>query len=486
MEEHGSVAAAHPEPEPDLSRPRAIHLIGVGGSGINPLASILAEMGHRVTGSDLKESAGLDRLRSQGVEVVVGNDAGHVGDVELVGRSNAVPDHNVEVRAARARGLAVLSRADLLAAMCRQKRTLAIGGTHGKTTTAAMTALAMVETGLQPSYLVGGDVNEIGSGAVWDDDGEWFVVEADQSDPAFLRLGAEAAVVTSIERSDRNRLDRPDPSEGLDASVAGFAELVRPADALRLCCLDDPGAARLAAAVGAVTYGTEPGADWWITDHAADGVGSRFAVRSPDGDRLEVRLHVPGAHNVRNATAALATTISLGGDAETAVSALGRYAGVARRFEFRGERAGITVVDDSARLPTEVRATVEAAAGGPWRRVIAVFQAHGYQRVEWLWEDFGRAFAAADVTVIVEPQPEFDDTPRPGVSGMMLVRGILDHRPRAEVAYVPDRDGLLAYLTGRLRPGDMCLVMQAGGALTAFPDELLEVLAGREGERGVA
>jgi UDP-N-acetylmuramate--alanine ligase len=189
---------------------------------------------------------------------------------------------------------------------------------------------------------------------------------------------------------------------------------------------------------------------------------------------------------VRNATAALAATVSLGGDAGAAVSALGRFAGVARRFEFRGERAEITVVDDSARLPAEVRATVDAAAAGPWRRVVAVFQAHGYERVEWLWQEFGAAFDAADVTVIVEPQPVFGETPRPGVSGMTLVRGVLEHRPRAEVAYVPDRDGLLAFLSGRLRPGDVCVVMQAGGALTDFPDELLGVLAAREGRRGVA
>ena len=478
MEDDGVVSPVNADL--DLSRSRAIHLIGVGGSGINPLASILADMGHRVSGSDLKESAGLDRLRSQGVDVFVGHDGGHVGDVELVGRSNAVPDHNVEVRTALARGMPVVSGADLLAAICRRKRTLAIGGSHGKTTTTAMTALAMVEAGLQPSYIVAGDVNEIGSGAVWDADGEWIVVEADQSDPAFLRLGAEAAVVTSIEA------DPLDGEGALDASLAGFTELVHPATTLRLCCLDDPGAARLASAVGAVTYGTEAGADWHITDVGPDGIGSRFVVLTPDGDRLDVRLHVPGVHNVANATAALAATVSLGGDAAAAVAALGRFAGVARRFEFRGERAEVTIVDDSAHLPSEVRATVEAAAAGPWRRVVAVFQAHGYQRVEWLSEEFGRAFEAADVTVIVEPQPGFDETPRPGVSGMTLVRGILEHRPRAAVAYVPDRDGLLAYLVGRLRPGDLCLVMQVGGALTDLPDELLDVLAEREDRRGVA
>jgi UDP-N-acetylmuramate--alanine ligase len=342
-----------------------------------------------------------------------------------------------------------------------------------------MTALAMVEAGLQPSYLVGGDVNEIGSGAVWDDDGDWFVVEADQGDAAFLRLGAEAAVVTSIEA------DHHDGRAGTDASIAGFTELVAPAT-VRLCCLDDPGAAQLATEVGAVTYGTEPGADWHVGDIGPDGIGSRFTVLSPGGDRHEVRLHVPGVHNVRNATAALAVTVSLGGDPVAAVAALGRFAGVARRFEFRGERAEVTVVDDSADLPAEVRATVEAAAAGPWRRVVAVFQAHGYQAVERFCGEFGQAFAAADVTVIVEPQPRFDETPRPGVSGMALVRGVFEHRPRAEVAYVPDRDGLLAYLTGRLRPGDLCLVMQAGGALTDFPDELLDALAEREDRRGVA
>lgn len=464
----------------DLSRVRSIHLIGIGGPGINPLASILAEMGHRVSGSDLKESAGLDRLRAQGVDVHVGNDPAHIGDVEVVGRSTAVPDHNVEVRAALERGLPVLSRADVLAGICDHKRTVAIGGTHGKTTTTAMTALAMVESGLQPSYLVGGDVNEIGSGAVWDGDGEWFVVEADESDGTFLRLGAEVVVVTNVE------LDHLDHFTDLDALTAGFEEFARPAGTLRLFCADDDGAARVAEAVGGTTYGTTPGSDWLIADVVPDGVGSRFTVTPPGGAPLAVRLPVPGVHNVRNATAALAIAVSLGGEPDAVVAALGRFAGVARRFEFRGERAGVTVVDDYAHLPTEVRATVEAAARASWRRVVAVFQAHRYRRVEWFWKEFGQAFDAADLVVIVEPHPGFEETPRPGVSGMLLVRGIQLHRPRAAVAYVPHRDALRSYLTAQLREGDVCLIMQAGGALTDFPEELLDELGRDEARRGVA
>ena len=479
MVDHGVVADPH-DGDVDLSHPRRIHLIGVGGPGINALASVLVAMGHQVTGSDLKESAGLDRLRSQGVEVFVGHRPEHVSDVELVGRSTAVTEHNVEVRAARSRQLPVLSRADMLAGICAQKATLAVGGTHGKTTTTAMAAVAMVEAGLGPSYLVGGDMNEIGSGAVWDPDGEWFVVEADRSDGTHLRLGPSAVVVTNIEPDHLDLVERVEDLE------AAFSEFAAGAGRMRLFCADDAGAARVASRLGATTYGVAEGSDWRISEVQGDGDGSAFSLHDPSGRRLRVRLPVPGLHNVRNAVAALAATITLGGDAEAAVAALARFAGVARRFEFRGEAAGVTVVDDYAHLPTEVRSTLQAAAQGGWRRVVAVFQAHRYRSVQCFWRQFGQSFDAADVVVVVEPHPGFEETPPPGLSGMLLVRGVLEHRPHAEVAYVPHRDGLRRYLLDRLREGDICVLMQAGGALTDFPDDLLDGLAGRRERAGAA
>jgi UDP-N-acetylmuramate--alanine ligase len=457
----------------DLSRRRRIHLIGVGGPGINPLASVLADMGHQVSGSDLKESAGLDRLRVAGVQVFVGNSPEHVGDVELVGRSTAVPDHNVEVREARRRGIPVHSRGDVLAGICACKRTVAVGGTHGKTTTTAMLALALVEAGLDPSYLVGGDVNEIGSGAVWDAAGELFVVEADESDGTYLQLGADAVVVTNIE------LDHLDHFADLDAIVAGFAEFCRTATTA-VVCLDDPGSRRLAGMVPAIGYGTADDADYRIVDISPAGVGSDFAVVRPTGERIAVHLPVPGVHNVRNATAALALAVELGAEPDAVVAALGRFAGVARRFEFRGEAGGVLFVDDYAHLASEVRATIAAAASLQRPRLVAVFQQHRYRRVEWFWQDLAEAFDEADVAVIVEPAPGFEESPPPGVSGMLVVRGILDRNPHQQVAYVPDRDALRRYLLATLRPGDLCLVMQAAGALTDLPEELMPLLAERE------
>lgn len=479
MVDHGVVPAPD-HGAVDLSRPRRIHLVGAGGPGINSLASILAAMGHGVSGSDLKESAGLDRLRSVGVEVFVGHSAEHLADAELVGRAAAVPDDNVEVRAARDRQLPVLSRVDLLAGICAEKSTLAIGGTHGKTTTTAMTALAMAEAGLAPSYLLGGDINEIGSGAVWDADGDWFLVEADRADGSFTRLAPSAVVVTNVEP------DNVDCVERLEDVEAGFGRFAAGAQRLRLFCADDPGAARVAAAVEATTYGVAHSSDWRIGDVDADGTSSVFSLHDPSGGRLQVRLAVPGLHNVRNAAAALAATVSLGGDAEAAVGAMARFAGVARRFEFRGEAAGVTVIDDYAHLPSQVQATLEATAGGGWRRVVAVFQADSYQRVQWFWREFGQSFDAADLVVIVEPQPGVNETPPPGLSGMLVVRGLMEQRPYAAVAYVPHRDGLRRYLLDRLREGDVCVLMQAGGALTDFPDELLDALAERRERAGAA
>jgi UDP-N-acetylmuramate--alanine ligase len=479
MVDHGGVADA-PEHDLDLSRARRIHVVGIGGPGINPVASVLAAMGHRVSGSDLKESAGLDRLRAHGLEIYVGHRSEHVADAEVVCRAGAVPDHNIEVRTAVQRGLPVLGRADLLEGICRRRSTLAVAGTHGKTTTTAMLALAMVEAGLQPSYLVGGDINDIGSGAVWDEDGEWFVVEATTCDGTFLRLGASAVVVTNIE------IDRLDDQACPEDLADDYTRVSAGARRLRLFCADDPGAATVAARVDATTYGTAATSDWRVVDVAGLGVGSRFRVVAPDGDEHLVYLPVPGLHNVRNATAAIAATVSLGGDPEAAVAALGRFAGVARRFEFRGDAAGVTVVDDYAHLPSEVRASVEAAAGVAGGRVVAVFQAHRYGPVQWFWEDFGGAFDGADLVVIAEPHPGPQETPPPGVSGMLLIRGVLEHRPRADVAYVPHRAALRSYLLARLRPGDMCVIMQAGGALTDLPDDLLAALAARQERAGAA
>lgn len=450
----------------DLSHPRAIHVVGVGGAGMSAIASVLAAMGHTVTGSDLKASAGLERLKGQGVAVSVGHRAENIGDhVDYLAISTAVPATNPEVVAARERGIPILSRSRLLAAVAALRRTVAIAGTHGKTTTSSMLALVLVEAGVHPSFIIGGEVNEIGTGAAWST-GDLFVVEADESDGTFLDLPRDAAVVTNVE---------PDHLEfygGVDAMNEAFAEFLEGTPGNRVVCADDPEAARLAARVGAVTYGTSPDADYRIAGLVSDRSGSRFDLVHHGEVLGEIRIPVTGAHNARNACAAATMGMLLGVPFERCRDALGRFAGVARRFEYRGEAAGVTFIDDYAHLPSEVAAALDAARVGDWGRVVCVFQPHRFSRTETLWRDFADSFVDADLLVVTDVYPS-GEYPRPGVSGKLIVQSVLDAHPYQRVAYLPRRSDVVGYLRRELRPGDLCISLGAGD-ITVLADEVKE------------
>ena len=453
----------------DLSRPRAIHVIGAGGTGMAPITTVLAAMGHRVTGSDVKESPVIERLRALGVEVTIGQRAENIGpDVEAVTRSTAIPDTNVEVVETLRRGLPLLRRADALAGICAERRTIAVAGSHGKTTTTSMLALVLGEAGMRPSFIVGGELRS-GGNAVWDepagDDRGWFVVEADESDGTFLELGAEVALVTSVE---------PDHLEywgGWPQLEAAFDRFVAAAPT-RVVCLDDDGAAAAGAPHGAVTYGTTEGADYRMSDVTGGRTGTSFTV-DRRGERLgEVVLPVPGIHNARNACAALATALEIGVPFEPAARALARYAGVARRFQFRGERDGVTFIDDYAHLPGEIRSMLAAARDGGWRRIVCVFQPHRYSRMAALPPtDFADAFDDADVLVLTEIYAQ-GEAPRPGVTGKRVLDAVLDAHPGRRAFWFPGRADLASNVRSILRPGDLCLTLGAGD-LTLLPDELL-------------
>jgi UDP-N-acetylmuramate--alanine ligase len=455
-----------------------VHIVGAGGAGMSAIATVLAAMGHRVTGSDLKGSAGLDRLRAAGVEVYVGHDAGHVGGADLVAVSTAIPDRNVEVVAARQRGVPVLRRAEILAAITDTRRTIAVAGTHGKTTTSSMLALVLVEAGLRPSFVIGGDVNEIGTGAMWGT-GDLLVVEADESDGTFLELGADAAIVTNIE---------PDHLEhygGFGALRDAFERFVAAVPGPRVLCADDVESSALArrlrdGGLDVVTYGAAAAADYRMVDVHTSRTGSQFAVEHEGRPVVDLRLPVPGLHNARNALAALVMAVQLGAPVDAARSALGRYAGVARRFEFRGEAAGVTFVDDYAHLPTEVAAAIAAARDGDWSRVVCVFQPHRYSRTESLWASFADAFEGVDLLVLTDVYAA-GERPRPGVTGKLVVNAVLDAHPWRRIAYLPRRRDLVAFLRSELRPGDLCLTLGAGD-LTSLPDDVQAALRARLGE----
>lgn len=445
--------------------PVRVHVVGIGGAGMSAIAAVLAAMGHRVTGSDVKDTPVLDRLRRTGVEVAVGHDAAHVAACDVVTASTAVPPTNPEVAEARRRGVPVLHRAELLAAIAALRRCVAVSGTHGKTTTASMVALALVEAGLRPSFLIGGDVNEIGTNAVWDV-GEWLVVEADESDGSFLALVPEVAVVTNVEA------DHLDHYGSFDALREAFATFMAGA-ARTVVGGDDPVAAELGRGAGAALVGTSAACDYVVTRVRAGRSSIAFELTGPASvGTVPVDLAVPGLHNARNAAVAVVAAAAVGVPVADAARALARFAGVARRFEFRGEARGVTFVDDYAHLPTEVEATLGAAADGGWGRVVAVFQPHRYSRTKALGRDFGPAFRRADVVVVTDVFGA-GEAPIPGVTGRLVAESVREASPGTPIIFVAERSELRRTVAELLEPGDLCCTLGAGD-LTSLPDELLE------------
>jgi UDP-N-acetylmuramate--alanine ligase len=455
---------------PDLLRPRRVHVIGVGGSGMSAIATVLAGMGHRVSGSDAADSDVLRRLAAAGLKVHAGHDPAWISDSDLVVHSTAVPPSDVEVVEARRRGVEVRTRADLLAAICAKRRTIAVSGTHGKTTTSSLLALIVGHAGLHPSMVVGGEIAGLGPGARWDPAGEWMVVEADESDGTFLRLGAEAVVVTSVEP------DHLDFYGGEAEMRAAYRRFVVAAPGPAVLCADDPGAAALSgldrpAGAPVVTYGTSATADVRITACRLGRLDSEFSLAAESGEVGPVTLAAPGLHNVRNAAGAMAAANAVGVSWDVAAAGVGTFRGVGRRFEVRGERAGVTFVDDYGHLPAEVKAALDAARAGGWSRVVAVFQPHRYSRTEALGRDFAGAFAGADVVIVTDVYPA-GESPRPGVSGELVYSAVRAARPGDDVRYVASLDEVVGELGTLLRPGDLCLTLGAGD-LTTVPGRLL-------------
>jgi UDP-N-acetylmuramate--alanine ligase len=458
---------------PSLGEPRVVHVVAIGGSGMSPIATVLAAMGHRVSGSDLRDSVVLDRLRGMGIDATVGHDAANLpADVDLVAISTAVPEDNPEVVEARRRGVPVVRRTTLLAAIAAQRKALAVAGTHGKTTTSAMLALVLQAGGLEPSFIVGGRVSDLGHGAAWTD-GEWFVVEADESDGSGFAMPHTGAIVTNVEP---DHLEYHGTVENLHAA---FARFLAATTGPRVVCADDEVAARLGGEAGALTYGTADDADLRMVEVRAGRDGIGFDLYRHDVRLGAVHVPLPGLHNARNACAALAMGLEVGVPFEAAVAGLARFGGVDRRFQHRGEAAGVTFVDDYAHLPTEVAAAVAAGRDGGWRRVVTVFQPHRYSRTSALWQDFADAFEGSDLLVLTDIYAA-DEAPRPGVSGKLLVDAVLDAHGRQPLAYMPSLDDVVDYLADRLRPGDLCLTLGAGD-LTTVPDLVLDRLRTAEG-----
>ncbi len=422
---------------------RRLHFVGIGGAGMSGLACVAAELGAEVTGSDRGESAYLPRVRAAGIEPVLGHDAANVpagDDVELV-VSSAIPDDNPERAAGRERGLRELHRSALLAELAALKRCIAITGTHGKSTTTAMTYRALAGAGFDPAYAAGAELAETGGNAGWGD-GEWIVVEADESDRSLLALAPDIAVLTNLELDHHatygSRLDLEDTVRTFLAAAPQAVIWDRP-DLLAL--RDGP------------VVAVEP------ADVRLEAGGSRFVAGG-----VPVRLAVPGLHNARNAAAALAAATLAGADPAAAAAALATFAGTGRRFERVGETpAGAAVYDDYAHHPTEVRATLQAARTLEPDRLVAVFQPHLYSRTAALWREFGAALALADACVVLDVYRARETAADfPGVTGLLVARAAAAAARGRPVAWMPTLDAAEAYLRPRLRRGDLLLTLGAG------------------------
>ncbi len=449
----------------DLRSPQRIHIVGIGGAGMSAIALVLRSMGHTVTGSDLKESPVAARLRSQGIAVAVGHRAGNVGEVDAVTFSPAVPPTNPEILGAAHDGARVVARSGMLAAICATRRCLAVAGTKGKTTTASMLSLILIEAGLRPSFLIGADVNEVGTNAVWDS-GEWLVVEADESFGTFQDLRPDWAILTNVAS------DHLDHYGTFPRLRAAFDAFVGHAAAGSVVSADDGEALAIGEAHGALSVGTATGATYAMTDVALHRSSASFTLTGPDGVSRTLSLGVPGLHNARNAALAVVSALQVGVPFDAAAAAMARFTGVTRRFEFRGEANGVTFVDDYAHLPFAVEAALATARTGGWTRIVAVFQPHRYTRTAELAQQFGLAFSEADVLVVSDVYGAGED-PIPGVSGLLIAEAVRAQDERLPVVYAPGWDELRQVVGSMLRPGDLCLTLGAGD-LTALPDELLE------------
>lgn len=449
----------------DLSDPQRLHVVGVGGPGMSAIAIVLAEMGHQVSGSDLRERPVLERVRAAGVDVHVGHDRRLVRGCAAVTASTAVPEWNIELTEARHTGVAVLSRAGMLSSICARAQSLAVAGTHGKTSTTSMLMLIMSAAGLRPSFIIGGDVTDMGTGAQWTNS-EWLVVEADESDGTHLELPLYGTILTNVE------VDHLDFYGTEAAIVAGFDRYLADVNGPKVLCIDDPVCAELAPRHGAITYGTSPLAEFRAVDMRAEHGAYTFTVLHRDEALGTVDLPLRGIHNVRNALGALAMAAVIGIEFDVASRALAKFGGVARRFDVRGVDGGATLVDDYAHLPTEIGAVLSAArgSGDGWKRIVAVFQPNRFNRMAVMSPAYRDAFVDADLVVLTDIYAS-GTTPIPGVTGKLVVNAVLDAHPGTYLAWLPKRIDLVDYLARRLQPGDVCISMGCGDIAT-LPDEV--------------
>ena len=463
---------------PGMRRIDRIHFVGIGGAGMCGIAEVLLTQKYRISGSDLKPSANTARLEKLGAEVAIGHREGNVAGADVVVCSTAIDEGNPEVQWARQNRVPIVRRAEMLAELMRYRHGIAVAGTHGKTTTTSMIAAVLAAGGLDPTFVVGGLVNNFGTNARLGESG-YLVAEADESDASFLHLQPMVSIITNIEEDHMSTYDGD-----FNKLKHTFIEFVHnlPFYGVAVVCIDDPVNRELLPSFSrpTITYGFAEDADFCIRDFRVEGMQSFFYVRCPDCELLDVRLNIPGRHNALNATAAIAVGLDEGVDSQDILRGLAGFRGVGRRFQVYGDypvAGGVaTLIDDYGHHPTELRATIQAARlSHPGRRLVMIFQPHRYSRTKDLYDDFVEVLCEVDVLILLEIYSAGEavivgvDSRSLGAS--IRLRGIVDPVYAKSVDQVPD------ILKKIIRPGDVVITQGAGNV-----GMLAEIL----GERGLA
>ena len=461
-----------------MRRINCVHFVGIGGSGMSGIAEVMLSLGYKVQGSDIKTNKQTRRLENQGATVFIGHAETNIEHADAVVVSSAVDETNPEVAAARERLMPVVQRAEMLAELMRFRYSIAVAGTHGKTTTTSLVASVLAEGGLDPTFVIGGRLKSADANARLGQ-GDYLVAEADESDASFVHLKPMLAIVTNIDADHMSTYDGD-----IDKLRTGFVEFLHnlPFYGVAVVCTDDPGVNEILSNIGRslITYGTNDDADVRAENIEFDQGHTHFdVVRPGDRDPLRIELHLPGMHNVRNAlaTIAVADELQIGDDA--VVSALAEFEGIDRRFQSLGEvetvAGKVMLVDDYGHHPTEIAATLAAArAGWPERRVVLVFQPHRYSRTRDLMDDFATVVSDADVAIVLEVYAAGED-PIAGADGRAITRAVRT-RGAVEPVFVESLDELQPVLESVLADGDLVLLMGAGD-IGAYAAGLADLLA---------
>lgn len=450
---------------------KKVHFIGIGGAGMSALARILIDKGYTVTGSDMKKSPIVEQLSDRGAQIWQGHAAGNVDGAEAIVVSTAIPDSNPEVIAAKERGLKRLHRSDVNAFLLNAAEGIAVAGAHGKTTTTSMIGVVLDHAGVSPTIIIGGEVDYLGSNAKLGK-GKYLVSEADESDGSFLKLKPHIAVVTNVED---DHMDYYGTMDNIRKAFRQFIENIDHETGNAILCFDNENIRNIAAQVKRpiISYAIDHEADYKAVDIKPQGAGISFAVQYK-GEKLgRIVLNIPGRHNVLNALATVAVARLAEVDFDKIAEGFTLFNGAKRRFETKGRKAGVWVVDDYAHHPTEIASTLIAARQTEHKRLICAFQPHRYTRTKLLVEEFGSCFKEADILLLTDVYSA-GEAPIPGVDGRLIEKSVLEKTGRQAI-YIPERGNIAEQLAKIAKPGDLIITMGAGDIFLTGPELLAKL-----------